>query len=81
MDEWMDGCVGGGERTKQRLVISVEFGQRGGEQMDGRMETLRSMFSPVSDFCFNGDSLCDICCRGGLFVSSCSQYSGGLCID
>lgn len=38
MDEWMDGCVGGGERTKQRLVISVEFGQRGGEQMDGRME-------------------------------------------
>lgn len=48
--------------------------------MDG-WRSLRSMFSPVSDFCFNGDSLCDICCRGGLFVSSCSQYSGGLCID
>lgn len=34
----MDGCVGGGERTKQRLVISVEFGQRGDEQMDGWMD-------------------------------------------
>lgn len=38
MNGCADGCVGGGERTKQRLVISVEFGQRGDEQMDGRME-------------------------------------------